>query len=75
MRHERLVELTTILRRRGRLPVEEARELARGISYGNSALEVVTFRLFTQTHNADDAAQFSAACKLLFGPELSEWAQ
>ena len=73
MKHERLVELTTILHRGSRLPVEEAREFARGISNGNSALEAVTFRLVTLTSRPDDAAQFSAACKLMFGPLASEW--
>ena len=75
MKHERLVELTTILHRSNRLPVEEAREFARGISNGNSALEAVTFRLVTQTNSAEDAVQFSAACKLMFGAVLSELVQ
>ena len=68
MKHERLVELTTILHRDNRLPIEEAREFARGMSHGDPALEAVTFRLVTQTDSADDAIQFSAACKLMFEP-------
>ena len=75
MKHERHVKLTAILRRSNRLPVEEAWEFARGISNGNSALGAVTFRLVTQTNSADDAVQFSAACKLMFGAVLSELVQ
>ena len=75
MKRERLVELTTILHRGSRLPVEEALEFARGISNGDSALEAVAFRLVTQTNSADDAVQFSAACKLRFGPLSTELVQ
>lgn len=75
MKRERLVELTTILHRGNRLSVEDAREFARGISNGDLALEALAFRLVTQTNSADDAVQFSAACKLMFGPVSSELVQ
>ena len=73
MTHERLVELTTTLHRGGSLRFGEALEFARCISKGNSELEAVTFRLVTLTSRPDDAAQFSVACKLMFGPLASEW--
>ena len=75
MKRYRLVELTTILHRGGGLPIDEARECTCGICNGNSAFEALAFRLVTQTHSADDAVQFSVACKLVFAPVFTEMVQ
>ena len=72
MKHQRLVELTTILHRENCLSVEEAWEFARGISDGNPQLEAVTFRLATQTNSDDDPEEFVATRALMFGPKLKQ---